>query len=71
MDTYNLVEAVEAGDAPGVGAALAAGADPNARLRGGATHLMRAAARGDLAVVRTLLEGGADAGAQRGTGRRP
>jgi ankyrin repeat protein len=66
---------------------LARGANPNARLKTpilervhnnpdgtlgeGATPLMRAARKGDLAVMRTLLDGGADPAARTARGATP
>lgn len=68
MNIQRLAEAVDEGDAPSVEAALAAGTDPNSRLRSGGTVLMRAASEGRLAVLQTLLRGGADVDAKRDDG---
>jgi len=68
MHIERLVEAVDGNDAPAVEAALAAGADVNARLRGGNTALMRAASEGRRAALQALLRGGANVRAQRDDG---
>ncbi len=67
-----LREAVEAGDVEAVGRALAAGADPKARIRGSLKHVHRdevpltavAAHRGDVDVLALLLDAGAHPNAQ-------
>src|SRR5690606_38621580 len=57
---HALLQAVVQGDAAGVSAALAAGADPDARARpGGRTALMMAADRGFAELIPLLLEAGA------------
>lgn len=58
-----LLTAVAAGDAAAAKAALAAGADANARDDAGTTALMRAAHEGNVALVRLLLGAGADVNA--------
>jgi len=68
MFIERLVEAVDVDDVPAVEAALAAGADVNARLGGGDTLLMRAASEGHLAMLQALLRGGADVDAKRDDG---
>jgi len=55
-----LLEAVQARDAAAVRAALAAGADANARDVDGTTPLVYAAHAGDAAIARALLAAGAD-----------
>jgi outer membrane protein assembly factor BamB len=59
-----LWEAARAGDAPRVVRALDKGASVNAKTRYGATALTFAADKGHLAVVKLLLERGADVNAQ-------
>lgn len=66
-----LAEAAEAGDASRVASLVASGAFADARLRGGETPLMRAAARGYSDVARALLDAGADASARRADGFTP
>jgi hypothetical protein len=66
-----LMSAVEAGDAFGVGALLAAGGSADASLPNGETPLMRAASRGYADVSRALLDAGADVNARRGDGFTP
>jgi ankyrin repeat protein len=51
------------------GLLLAAGADPNARQRGGFTPLMAAAAGGDEPLVDVLIDGGADPTARGDDGK--
>ena len=66
-----LHEAAKAGDIERVKRLLAARADTEARDRDGFTALRRAAIRGHGAVVKVLLEGGADMGRGMSTeGRR-
>lgn len=55
-----LIDAVKAGDAGKVGAALQAGANPGVVGEGGMTALMMAAADGQLEVVKALVASGAD-----------
>jgi ankyrin repeat protein len=62
--TARLREAVEAGKAASVSAALQAGADPNGTVDGGATLLATAAADGRIDVVRALVAAGADVNAE-------
>jgi hypothetical protein len=67
-----LLSAVADGDAVAVAALLASGTRADAMLsRGGETPLMRAAARGDVEVVRALLDAGADVNAERADGFTP
>ncbi|HZI92853.1 MAG TPA: ankyrin repeat domain-containing protein [Patescibacteria group bacterium] len=54
-----LTSAVEKADATGVKDLLAQGADPGETDSHGLTALIRAARRGDVAVTRVLLQGGA------------
>ena len=61
-----LIRAAAEGDADGVRAALAAGADVNARTPADDTALIRAAFFGHAEVVRVLLATGADAQARDG-----
>ncbi len=56
----DLMQAVSADDLPGIRAAVAAGADPNARSYEGASILHYACIHGNLEVVRTLLDLGGD-----------
>ena len=61
----NLFDAAESGTASEVEAALAAGADPDARTESGFTPLHLAAMdNSNPAVIKALLEGGADPGAR-------
>ena len=55
-----LLTAAQAGDAAGVAAALEAGADPRARIEGGASALHRAAASASLEAVDRLHAAGAE-----------
>jgi len=66
----SLQQAVEAGDLARVRAALAAGADCNARDADGSSMLMLAAHAGRLDLVRALIAAGADVNAtdERGWG---
>ena len=70
-DSLALVSAVEDGDAARVERLLAEGARAEAKLRGGETPLMRAAARGHEDVTRALLDAGADVNARRADGFTP
>jgi ankyrin repeat protein len=58
-----LLQAAAAGDVARLRAALAAGADPDARDDDGATALMRAAHAGRLDAVRALIDAGASVNA--------
>jgi hypothetical protein len=55
-----LMSAQDAGDAQALGAALAAGADPNLLSQSGSSMLMLAARRGQLEHIELLLGAGAD-----------
>lgn len=57
--------------AEGIAALLAAGADPNARQKGGFGPLHSAANRGDVAVIELLLHAEADPNAAADDGRTP
>ncbi len=60
-DTTKLLEAVESGDSPAaIQLAKAKGTNVNAADANGTTPIMYAAAAGDLALVRALIEAGAD-----------
>ena len=68
----NLFEAAKSGTACEVKAALAAGADSNARNEIGNTPLHYAATGNDnLSVIKALIEGGANPGARDKYGRTP
>ena len=68
----NLFEAAKSGTACEVKAALAAGADPNARNEIGNTPLHYAVTGNDNpSVLKALIEGGADPGARDKYGRTP
>ncbi len=62
MDT-DLIDAVKAGDTASAQQMLAAGAGANSRDGESATVLMLAAHAGNLALVKVLIEGGADVNA--------
>jgi membrane dipeptidase len=64
-----LVEAIETGDADGVRALLAAGANVKVADEDGVTLVMRAAAAGNAETVRLLLAAGADPTARDRHGR--
>ena len=66
FDEKSFLAAAAASDVLAVNAFLAAGIDPDAEDEiGGGTAMITAAARGDLAIVKTLLQGGADANRKR------
>lgn len=56
----SFLETAAAGDVWGVNAFLAAGINPNVRNEKGETILITASAKGDVAMVRALINGGAD-----------
>ena len=66
-----LFEPIAREDLEGVKAALAAGADPNAADRWGATPLAKAVARGRPELVDCLLGHGAEADRSDGAGNSP
>ena len=66
-----LFQAVRAGNLPKVRAALAGGADPNARLASGPTALTEALTHGHTDVVRALTDAGANVNTPDGDGYRP
>ena len=67
-----LFDAVESGTPAEVKAALAGGADPNARTTGAATPLHYAVFRaGEPAIIEVLIEAGADANARVDAGKTP
>lgn len=60
MSDLQLIEAVKSGDIAGVEAQLGAGANPDQQDEQGWTSLCWAAGKGDVALVRALLDAGAD-----------
>jgi hypothetical protein len=64
-----LMQAQDASDLPALQALLDAGHDPNTRAANGASLLMMAAARGELAHVELLLARGADVNFTNQTGK--
>ena len=70
--TDDLSMAARGGTASDVGAAVSAGADPDARTEDGSTPLHRAAMKNDTpSVIAALIEGGADPGARDDGGKTP
>ena len=70
--TRDLFMVVSRGTASEVSAAIAAGADPNARAEGGVTPLhMAAESNPEPSVVAALIEAGADPSARDGRGKTP
>jgi ankyrin repeat protein len=71
MDKDALFALVKRGDAEGLRAALAEGADARARDRFGVSLLYRAASRGDLACLEVLLAAGAETDRSSDAGNTP
>ena len=70
-ETGDLLTLIERGDAAGLEAALAAGADAKACDRLGVSALTHAAAGGDAAAVRLLLDHGAEVNRTSQAGNAP
>ncbi|MGB8436555.1 MAG: ankyrin repeat domain-containing protein, partial [Burkholderiales bacterium] len=71
QSTAGVIEAVTAGDAGAVEKLLRAGGDPNARAPDGDTGLHIAAGRGQVVMIKVLLERNADVNARGNGGATP